>query len=595
MVGSRHEPDPSQAVLSAIRLFCSAAPRDLRRSIEEALEGDMDPRMLLGDVLIFNSQPLGEETLSAVDRVLAWERERRPPALSDFSGALTLGTERDSTKVVIWRGDITTLAVDCIVNAANDQGLGCFVPAHRCIDNAIHRAAGPRLREACRAELAHRPGRSLPAGSRPLVTPAFSLPAKWVLHVTGPALRYGTVMPTAQEERLLAEGYTGCLEAAMQQGAKSIAFCCLSTGIFSYPDKLAAKTALNTVKTWLEAHPNIFDLIIFDVFTANNDTFYHQYAPSVFPLLLSERNLEDLSEANLQKACQWLQEAEAILVCAGAGMSVKQGEMVYTSTADFARFYPNFRISRDWGYSTAYECMGIFEDRRVTYQYRWGFWATHAMNQRYRFTPNDGYAALRRLIGDKDYFVYTSNADGCFVRADFHPDNVYTPQGDWQWYQCSRPCSPQAFWPSKPLLDRASQVLEKDGSLPSASVPKCALCNGPCLPNVRGGDWFLESPHESARLRYKSWLKSMQDEGKRVAIVEVGAGFNTPTVTRYPMEALARRLPGACLIRINPTEAEVPGDLPKAVSIMQGWEALLKLLELQVPSETSSKEAAETH
>lgn len=595
MVGSGHEPDPSQAVLSAIRQFCIAAPRDLRRTIEEALETDMDPRMLLGDVLIFNSQPLGEETLAAVDRVLAWERERRPPALSDFTGALTLGIERDSTKVVIWRGDITTLAVDCIVNAANDQGLGCFVPAHRCIDNVIHRAAGPRLREACRAELVHRPGRSLPAGSAPLVTSAFSLPAKWVLHVTGPALRYGAVMPTVQEERLLAAGYTGCLEAAMQQGAKSIAFCCLSTGIFSYPAKLAAKTALNTVKTWLETHPNVFDLIIFDVFTAKDDTIYHQLAPQVFPLLLSERNLVDLSEANMQKASQWLREAEAILVCAGAGMSVKQGEMVYTSTADFARFYPNFRISRDWGYSTAYECMGIFEDRRVSDQYRWGFWATHAMNQRYRFTPNDGYTALRRLIGEKDYFVYTSNADGCFVRADFHPDHIYTPQGDWQWYQCAQPCSPQAFWPSKPLLDRAAQVLEKDGGLPSASVPKCALCSGPCLPNVRGGDWFLESPHESARLRYKSWLKSMQDEGKRVAIVEVGAGFNTPTVTRYPMEALARRLPGACLIRINPTEAEVPADLPKAVSIVEGWEALLKLLELQAPSETSSRQAAETH
>ena len=583
VVGSGHEPDPSLAVLSAVRTLSSAVAVDLRRSIEEALESDMDPRMLLGDVLIFNSQPLGEAALVAVDRVLAWEAERKPQPVSDFTGALTLAAE--GAKVVVWRGDITTLAVDCIVNAANDQGLGCFVPSHRCIDNVLHRAAGPRLREACRGELAQRPDHSLPSGAAPLVTPAFFLPAKWVLHVTGPALRYGTVSPNAKEERLLAACYTGCLEAAMRQGAQSIAFCCLSTGLFNYPAPLAARTALNTVQKWLEAHPNVLDMVLFDVFTAKDDAIYHQLAPQVFPVLLAERTIVDFSSANVQKASEWIREAEAVLVCAGAGMSVKQGEMVYVNPADFARFYPDFRLTRDWGYTTAYECMGLFEDGRVTDQYRWGFWATHAMNQRYRFDPNAGYAALRQLIGPRDYFVYTSNADGCFVRAGFNADQVYTPQGDWQWYQCAKPCDAQAFWQSKSMLDRAAQVLTKDGSLPSKEVPKCARCKGPCLPNVRGGDWFLETPHESAKLRYRSWLKHLHSEGKKVAIVEVGAGFNTPTVTRYPMEALARRLPGACLIRINPTEAEVPADLPKAVSIAEGWEALLKLLPLQQPIE----------
>ena len=568
------QPDPCLQALLALR---GRVDRELQHSIDHALAAEMDARMLLGDVLIFNSTPLPEDLLTSIDSIYSLEAAKKAQPTSDFTGALTLRLPASPTEIVILRGDITSLAVDCIVNAANDQGLGCFVPSHRCIDNVIHRAAGPRLREACRRELVTRPRQQLPAGAPPLVTPGFFLPSKWVLHVTGPALHYGANQPTDREQDLLASAYRECLDAATRLGARSIAFCCLSTGLYNYPGKKAAAVALDTVKRWVEANPAGVDRVVFDVFTQKDDEIYHALAKSWFEVVLAERNLEEVEGRKVAKAGTWLREAEAVLVCAGAGMSVKSGEMVYTNPTDFSHFYPNFRLTRDWDYHTAYDCMGIFEDSRVTQPYKWGFWVSHALNQRYRFTPNAGYAALRSLIGARDYFVYTSNADGCFVRADFNPDQVYTPQGDWQWYQCARPCRADAFWPAKPMLDEAVRVVKEDGSLPAEKVPKCEFCKGNCLPNVRGGDWFLETPHEAAKLRYKSWLKAMQTAGKKVAIVEVGAGFNTPVVTRFPMEALARRMQGASLIRINPTEADVPADIPQAVGIPAGWEVLLRL------------------
>ena len=575
--------ETSELVRRALRLFCTHSPQDFRQALESAMSHeDIDLRSLLGDALIFNPNPVPEPVLAAVDRVLSREAAARPAPVREFPGALVCALGENSlTKVVVWRGDITSLGVDCVVNAANEEGLGCFQPSHRCIDNVIHRAAGPRLREACRREMKKRPREQLPAGEAPVVTEGFNLPAKWVLHVTGPALRYGSKAPTAAEERLLSSCYTECLDAAVRISARSIAFCCISTGLFSYPGHLAANTALETVKRWLNSHRAVFDTIVFDVFTPQDDKLYHTLTPTVFPTVVSQRSPVDSTASKMSQAYAWLSEADAILVCAGAGMSVKEGEMVYTNPDDFARFYPNFRLTREWGYKTAYDCMGIFHDPQISQAYRWGFWATHAMNQRYRFQPNDGYRAVRELIGDKDYFVYTSNADGCFVTAGFEEDRVFTPQGDWQWFQCAKPCRQDAFWPSKPMLDRAAETLNPDGGLPATSVPKCAFCHGDTFPNVRGGDWFLETPHDPAKRRYKSWVKSMETSHKRVAILEVGAGFNTPGVTRFPMESLARRLPGAALVRVNPTEADVPFDVPRAVGIAEGWEAVRKLLEMR--------------
>lgn len=160
-----------------------------------------------------------------------------------------------------WQGDITRLKVDAIVNAANSQMLGCFVPLHRCIDNAIHSAAGVQLRLACE-EMMH--GTEEPTGSA-RITSGFNLPAKYVIHTVGPIVT--TSRPLRQQEVQLASCYSSCLDLADRHGLESIAFCCISTGEFRFPNDRACDIAVSTVRSWMASHPeSSVKTVIFNTF-----------------------------------------------------------------------------------------------------------------------------------------------------------------------------------------------------------------------------------------------------------------------------------------------------------------------------------------
>lgn len=160
----------------------------------------------------------------------------------------------------LWQGDITTLKCDAIVNAANSGMTGCYIPNHRCIDNAIHTFAGVELRLAC-AELMEQQGCPEPTG-RAKITPAFNLPCKYVLHTVGPIIN-GRV--TQRDRELLASCYRSCLELAAENGLESVAFCCISTGEFHFPNEQAAEIAVRTVKEFLEKQTSV-KKVIFNVF-----------------------------------------------------------------------------------------------------------------------------------------------------------------------------------------------------------------------------------------------------------------------------------------------------------------------------------------
>ena len=160
----------------------------------------------------------------------------------------------------LWQGDITTLAADAIVNAANSAMLGCFVPCHGCIDNAIHSAAGVQLRLECARIMAQQQGEE-PTG-RAKITKAYNLPCRYVLHTVGPII-HGMV--TRRDKALLASCYRSCLELAAAYGLKSVAFCCISTGEFHFPNEAAARIAIRTVEDWQREHPNGVE-VIFNVF-----------------------------------------------------------------------------------------------------------------------------------------------------------------------------------------------------------------------------------------------------------------------------------------------------------------------------------------
>ena len=160
-----------------------------------------------------------------------------------------------------WQGDIIRLKVDAIVNAANSQMLGCFVPLHRCIDNAIHSAAGVQLRLSCEEMMK---GSDEPTGSA-RITPGFNLPAKYVIHTVGPIVT--TPLPLRQQEAQLASCYTSCLDLAHKYGLASIAFCCISTGEFRFPNDRASIIAVSTVRSWMASHPeSSVKTVIFNTF-----------------------------------------------------------------------------------------------------------------------------------------------------------------------------------------------------------------------------------------------------------------------------------------------------------------------------------------
>ena len=172
--------------------------------------------------------------------------------------------------LALWRGDITTLACDAIVNAANSELLGCFCPNHGCIDNAIHTFAGVQLRLAC-AELMHRQSGQEPVG-RAKLTPAFNLPCKYVLHTVSPIID-GRV--TKRDGELLASCYLSCLSLAAQHQLESVAFCCISTGEFHFPRECAAGIAVTTVREFMQRQTSV-KRVIFNVFKAEDEKIYRR-------------------------------------------------------------------------------------------------------------------------------------------------------------------------------------------------------------------------------------------------------------------------------------------------------------------------------
>ncbi len=197
--------------------------------------------------------PVSGEFLEIQDAYL--QEETRQKGITDIADLTPV-----QEGLYLWQGDITTLRCGAIVNAANSQMLGCFCPNHGCIDNAIHTYAGIQLRAAC-AELMERQGHEEETGGAKL-TPGFNLPCDFVLHTVGPIVGYRL---TNRDRELLASCYRSCLELAEENGIQSVAFCCISTGEFHFPNDRAAEIAVRTVKEYRQQTHSKIE-VIFNVF-----------------------------------------------------------------------------------------------------------------------------------------------------------------------------------------------------------------------------------------------------------------------------------------------------------------------------------------
>ena len=197
----------------------------------------------------------------------------------DFLTAETLAKDLTSVediqdvngKILLWQGDIVTLKVDGIVNAANSKLLGCFIPLHNCIDNMIHSAAGVQLRDECNSMMQLQ-GHDEELG-KAKITSAYNLPSKYVIHTVGPAIPHGS-KPSKSDCEALKNCYMSCLEIASENNLESLAFCGISTGVFNFPRDLAAKIAIDTVKEYLDSNETSLKHVIFDVFSDDSYTTY---------------------------------------------------------------------------------------------------------------------------------------------------------------------------------------------------------------------------------------------------------------------------------------------------------------------------------
>ena len=206
---------------------------------------------------------ISEEYLSIEDEFLRSETaEKGITHLSDIPEA--------SNDIYLWKGDITTLEVDAIVNAANSQMLGCFCPCHACIDNCIHTYSGVRLRLKC-YEMMQQQGYSEPTG-KAKITPAYNLPCRYVIHTVGPIIHHGL---TETDITLLASCYEECLKLADENGLGSIAFCCISTGEFHFSNDRAAEIAVRTVRQY-KVRTNSKMKVVFNVFKDIDEQIYHR-------------------------------------------------------------------------------------------------------------------------------------------------------------------------------------------------------------------------------------------------------------------------------------------------------------------------------
>ena len=223
------------------------------------------PRMMAPSVLAVQDEYLQERN-----------RENGIVQISDIA---TIADQRSrhphADLISIWQGDITRLAADAIVNAANSQMLGCFVPMHTCIDNCIHTFAGVQLRAECNRQMNQlriRYGNDYEQPTAvPMLTDGYNLPAKKVIHIVGPIVS-GRLTPSLEQD--LADCYSRTMDMCAENDLKSVAFCCISTGVFHFPNRRAAEIAVRTVTDWLNGHPDRMERVIFNVFKDEDKAYY---------------------------------------------------------------------------------------------------------------------------------------------------------------------------------------------------------------------------------------------------------------------------------------------------------------------------------
>ena len=255
-----------------------------------------------------------------------------------------------------------------------------------------------------------------------------------------------------------------------------------------------------------------------------------------------------------------LDEADALVIGAGAGLSTSAG---FTYDGErFRKYFADFEAK--YGFHDLYS--GGFYPYASPEEH-WAYWSRYILINRYTDAPKPVYESLLRLVKDKDYFVITTNVDHCFQKAGFDKKRLFYTQGDYGLFQCSEPCCRET-WDNEAVI-RQMVAEQKDMKIPSALVPRCPHCGKPLTMNLRADGSFVEDEgwHAAAE-RYANFLRTR--EGQKILFLELGVGYNTPVIIKYPFWQMTAKNPRATYACINRGEAFCPAEIADRAVCIDG-------------------------
>ena len=270
----------------------------------------------------------------------------------------------------------------------------------------------------------------------------------------------------------------------------------------------------------------------------------------MFSRIQTMKFTENISD-NIEKLKEKIHTADAVVIGAGAGLSTAAG---FTYNGErFEKYFSDFR--KKYGIEDMYS--GGFYPYQTPEEH-WAYWSRYIFVNRYQDAPKPVYENLLKLVADKDYFVITTNVDHCFQKAGFDKNRLFYTQGDYGLFQCSEPCCQETFDNKDIIFEMLKQ--QKDMKIPTELLPVCPHCGKPLTMNLRSDDKFVEDEgwHRAAE-RYESFLRTRA--GRKILFLELGVGYNTPVIIKYPFWQMTAKNPNATYVCINQGQAICPLEI----------------------------------
>ena len=270
----------------------------------------------------------------------------------------------------------------------------------------------------------------------------------------------------------------------------------------------------------------------------------------MFSRIQTMKSTENISD-NIEKLKEKIHTADAVVIGAGAGLSTAAG---FTYDGErFEKYFSDFR--QKYGFEDMYS--GGFYPYKTPEEH-WAYWSRYIFVNRYQDAPKSVYEDLLKLVADKDYFVITTNVDHCFQKAGFDKKRLFYTQGDYGLFQCSEPCCQETFENKDIIFEMLNR--QKDMKIPTELLPVCPHCGKPLTMNLRSDDKFVEDEgwHRAAE-RYQSFLRTRENE--KILFLELGVGYNTPVIIKYPFWQMTAKNPDATYACVNKGQAICPSEI----------------------------------